>query len=231
MIVVVASALDRSVHAAVGRWGADRAMALTPKDLSVSGWRHYEAAERPSVAVIAGRNIPIRGISGVITCLPRVTELELLHIAPDDRGYVAAEMTAFLLAWLTELPCPVMTRPSPMSLVGPFWRREQWADLAAKAGLSVSPIFRQVSLEHAANSGIPSTVPVTVVGSRVAGNAHRRVLDGARRLARAAGVEILTVGVSEAGPAGAFVSAEPAPDLSCAQTADQILEHLTEGVN
>lgn len=206
-------------------------MVLTPKDLSVSGWRHYEAAERPSVAVIAGRKIPIRGISGVITCLPRVTELELLHIAPDDRGYVAAEMTAFLLAWLTELPCPVMNRPSPMSLVGPFWRREQWADLAAKAGLSVSPIFRQVSLEHAANSGIPSTVPVTVVGSRVAGNAHRRVLDGARRLARAAGVEILTVGVSEAGPAGAFVSAEPAPDLSCAQTADQILEHLTEGVN
>jgi hypothetical protein len=215
----------------VASWGADRAMVLTPRDLSVSGWRQYTPAERPSVAVIAGRKIPIREILGVITCLPRVTELELLHIAADDRGYVAAEMTAFLLAWLTALPCPVMNRPSPMSLVGPFWRREQWAAFAARAGLPVSPISRQVSLEHVGGSGIPSTVPVTVVGSRVAGNAHRRVLDGVRRLAGAAGVEILTVEVSEAGQAGAFVSAEPAPDLSRNQTADQILEHLTGGVN
>jgi len=205
-------------------------MILIPKDLSMSGWRQYAAAERPSVAVIAGRKVPIREISGVITCLPRVTELELLHIAAEDRGYVAAEMTAFLLAWLTALPCPVMNRPSPASLTGPFWRREQWATVAARAGLPVSPISRQVSLAHAGAPGNPPTVRVTVVGSRVAGDAHRRVLDGARRLARLAGVDILTVGFSDGGPAGAFVSAEPTPDLSRDQTADRILEHLTGGV-
>jgi hypothetical protein len=226
VIVVVASSLSRAAHSTVRRWGADRAAVLTCEDLSVPGWRHYDASDGPATAVIGGRLIPLEEISGVVTCLPGISELELLHIIADDRAYVAAEMTAFLLAWLTALRCPVVNRPSPMSLTGPFWRREQWMSLAHRAGLRVVPVFRRVGLRRSTEPPLPPGVSVTVIGNRTIGRAHPDMLARVRSLAEAAGVDVLTVRLTDTGPDAAFISADPTPDLATDETADEILDYV-----
>ena len=228
MIVIVASCLDQAARALAARPRTDQVALLTCADLSVPGWRHYVAAVGTPAAVIGGREVALGEITAVAICLPSVSELELGHIVPADRAYVAAEMNAFLLSWLSELACPVVNRPSPTCLSGPYWRPEQWLHLAARIGLRVRPVNRRVTL--AAGSAPPdpdsAAVTVTVIGERCLGHDDPAIRDGARRLARAAGVEVLTVRVSTPEPDAVFLGAEPWPDLTCEETAGLLVEYL-----
>jgi hypothetical protein len=206
--------------------GTDSAMLLTPGDLSVPGWRHYLAASGASVAVIGGRKIALAEVTGVVTCLPSVPELELLHIAPADRAYVAAEMTAFLLSWLSALRCPVVNRPSPTCLSGPYWRPEQWAYVASQVGMRVQPVHRRVAFLADAAPATMESITVTVVGEHCLGQADTAMMTGARRLARAANVELLAVRVSGPGPDATFLGADLCLDLTSEETAIEVLEYL-----
>jgi hypothetical protein len=228
MIVVVAGYHDEAARSLVARWGADRAALLTCEDLSVPGWRHYVAAAGNPMAVIDGRKVAPGEITGVVTCLPHVSELELLHIVPSDRAYVAAEMSAFLLSWLSALSCPVVNRPSPTCLCGPYWRPEQWASVAAQVGMRVQPVHRRVALADGSGPAVPDGVTVTVVGGRCLGHADTTVMAAARRLAQAADVDLLTLHVGSAGPDATFLGASPWPDLNSDETVDAVLEYILE---
>ncbi len=229
MIVVVASCFDQGARTLAARQGTDTVALLTCADLSVPGWRHYVAAAGTPVAVIGGREVALEEITGVATCLPNVSELELLHIVPADRAYVAAELTAFMLSWLSTLSCPVVNRPSPTCLSGPYWRPEQWVHLASRVGMPVQPVRRRVALAEGSAPADPDSVTVTVIGERCLGHGDAAMLDGARRLARAANVEVLTVRVSGPEPGAVFLGADPWPDLTCQETADALVEYLTAG--
>jgi hypothetical protein len=69
--------------------------------------------------------------------MQRAWPAELPHIDPEDREYVASEITAFLAALLNELPCPLFNRPTASSLWGPPWTDEHWWRAATAQGLSV----------------------------------------------------------------------------------------------
>jgi hypothetical protein len=228
LIILVASCLDPDARALAARWGPDRVALLTCADLSIPGWRHYFAAAGTSVAVIGGQEIALGEIAGVVTCLPGVSELELLHIVPADRAYVAAEMSAFLLSWLSTLDCPVVNRPSSTCLSGPYWRPEQWAYLASQVGLRVQPVHRRVAFSEACTPAVPEGITATIIGEHGHGQVHSTVMTGARRLARAANVETLTVRVTGSGPDATFLGAEPWPDLASQETADAVLEYVEE---
>jgi hypothetical protein len=79
----------------------------------------------------------VRGdeIDVVVNLLPWIAVSDLPHITADDREYVANEMAAFLLAWLCELDCPMIDRPTPLSLAGCGRWPTQWAALAKQAGV------------------------------------------------------------------------------------------------
>src|SRR5207248_10861849 len=108
---------------------------------------------------------------------PSAPPHELSHIVPADRDYVAAEMTAALLAGLARLRCPVINPPSGSSLCGPRWHPERWSILATSLGLPLLPLTRR------AVPGLAPIAPravappgcehhaVTVVGSRAIGPA------------------------------------------------------------
>jgi hypothetical protein len=228
VIIVVASSQDQAARELAARRGTDKVGVLTCADLSVPGWRHYAATAGSSVAVVAGHAVPVEDITGVVTCLPGVSELELLHIVPADRPYVAAEMTAFLLSWLSALSCPVVNRPSPSCLSGPYWRPEQWARAASRAGMRVRPVHRRVAVTGAVTPAVPESTAVTVVGDRCLGHADPAVLAGARRLARVANVEMLTIRVSGPGRDATFLAADPCLDLASDETADAVLEYMAE---
>jgi hypothetical protein len=126
-------------------------------------------------------------------------------------------MTAFLTAWLSELPCRVMNRPTALCLAGPAWRREQWVRAAAAAGLDILPVVRSTPgtvLGESAECAnrFPQGATVTVVAGRCAG-VPANVAAGLQRLATAAAAELFRAHLTSLGSDARFVSADLWPDL------------------
>jgi hypothetical protein len=232
MLVIFATRTDPEPRSLAERWAAHDAAVLTCEDLSAAGWRHHLPRRAAGSAVVGGRTIPTAEIAGVLTRWPSVFEQELGQIVAERRAYVASEMTAFLRSWLTELDCPVVNRPSAASLIGPNWRPEQWVHAAAGLGIPVRPVRRLVRLAGAAEPPpAPQEAPyttVTVVGEAVFGAADPALARHARRLAAAAGVELLAVHWN--GPEGdaKLLSADLLPPLGDGAVADALLALLLD---
>jgi hypothetical protein len=229
MIVILASRWDPTANATAASWAHRPVGVMTPQDLCTAGWRqHLGAADRitPDVAVVQGQLIPQQDITGVLTRLPWVTDSEVVEIAAHDRAYVAAEMTAFLLFWLSRLKCPVLNPPTPMCLSGPYWRAEQWAQLAARAGIPVQTVRRDTRPALPVDAA-PSQA-VTVIGRRIFGEADPDLLEQTRRLAELANVALLTARFSGAERGATFVGADTFPALDEATWRDAALEYLCE---
>jgi hypothetical protein len=225
MLLILASEHDRAARALVRRWEGYGAGLLTCRDLSTPGWRYYPGDPAASRAAVGGRSIPFEEIGGILLRLPSVTEDELPHIVEADRGYVAAEMNAFLVAWLTEAHFPVVNRPTPICLMGPNWHHEQWLHAAAQAGARLRSSPRPTTPEAAASEVHAGRLcTVTVVGERCLGQADDSLKELARRIARGAGVTLLAV--QFAGPhAGAeFVGAYLGADVLQPPVADALLD-------
>lgn len=227
MIVVVASGRDPCARMLADRW---HAALLTPADLSVAGWRYDTRAPQSGTAVADGRMLPARAISGVLTRLPAISEQDLEHVDPQDRTYVACEMGAFLLAWLSALHCPVLNRPTPECLSGPAWRRERWIATAARLAIPVEPICRASSAcrPYTDDDSPPPGVPVTVIGDQCFGSVEPGVAHDARRLARAAAVDLLELRFTGPDRGSRFIDASVCPDLSAPAVADAVFERFQE---
>lgn len=228
MLIIFASRFDRDAQSLTDRWSAYGATLLTAEDLSVAGWRHYLDSGQSSTAMIGGRAVNPEDIKAVLTRWPAIHEREITHVAHDDRSYVAAEMTAFLRSWLTQLKCPVVNRPTATTLFGPAWRPEQWVHAAARLGIHVRPVLRRTGTDPAGPklpNHRPSSV-VTVVGERYFGAVDPFLGQQARRLARAAGVDLLAVHFEGPERGAALLSADIMADLSTAEIADAVLANL-----
>jgi hypothetical protein len=228
MILIMAGEQDQSARLLAERWNQFGAEILSPADLSQSGWRHYAANPSEDTAVINRQTVFVGKITGVLTRLPYVSERELMHIVPPDRAYVAAEMTAFLLAWLTGLTCPLLNRPTPTCLSGCDWRSEQWVYLATLLGIPVIPVRRHARCleESTAKESIDTFDTVTVIGDRSIGAIDESRSAYARRLAAAAGVDLLAVHFRTVGGEPRLLSADPWPDISSTEVADGMLEYF-----
>ena len=224
MLVIVANRQDDSAAWLATRWQAHDAVVLTPADLSCIGWRYYVPDSGKSRAVIGGREVSMGEINGVVTRMPAVFERELGHIVPADRPYVAAEMSAFLLAWLSSLNCVMLNRPTPNCLSGPNWNCEQWIHLAARLGIPVGPVHLGTALGLKEPSA--SGCDVIVVGNQCFGAAAPPLFDHARALAAAAGTGLLAVKFTGPEADGELVSAGLWPDVSSPAVADAMLNYL-----
>ena len=242
--VVLASAADAGARHLVARWGDARL--LTPADLAMPGWRYHSHRDEGSLS-ISGATVSDAQITGVVTRLPCVLPTELVSIVPEDREYVAAEMTAFLAAWLTQLRCPVLNRPAATSLWGPFFHPEVWVHLASTVGIPVSTMTTRVcDRATMVPAQPPVTMTVTVVGDSAtvargspappalesSGLSDDEAVGYAMRLARAASVELLCVrfGESESAARHVFVGADYLPDVTCPAIADGLRSRLRSPV-
>ncbi|MDF0666384.1 MAG: hypothetical protein P0119_10000 [Nitrospira sp.] len=228
MIVIVASRYDAIAGTLRQCWQSHDARLLTAGDLSKPGWRFFPDDMSSSTAIIQGQEVGVREIGGVLTRLTCVPEQELGHIVAADRPYVAVEMTAFLLAWLISVPCHVLNRPTPTGLCGPAWRKEQWTYAAARAGLLVSAVQRQVSFgpHRTMDDPAANVARITVVGKRCLGEGHATLALQARRLAEASGVDLLAVDFSSPEPGALFIGAHPFPDLTDNEVTHAVLEYF-----
>jgi hypothetical protein len=232
MIVIISTQWNQTPRLLASRWTHRAVGILTPQDLSVPGW-HQRGNAWDSGAVVVEQNLLAqKEISGVLTLLPCVSAEELADIAPADREYVATEMTAFLLFWLSQLQCPVLNRPTPTCLSGPYWRREKWVSVASQAGIPAGRVVRYTSLSGYSPEPEPAgtTTRVTVIGARVFGTSDPTLQQQAKRLARLAGVEMLTVRFSGPESGAHFVGADLSPDLSDNIVADAVLDYFGSGL-
>lgn len=228
-IVVLASRTDTPAQGFARRYAAQGVYLLTPADLSHCGWYHRVGDIETSMAMIAGQRIAARDIRGVVTRLSAVSENDLEHIVAPDRAYVAAEMQAFLLSWLTALRCPVLNRPAPSCLAGPAWWPAQWTRVAVRLGLHVTTVVQQASFARTLSStgtSRPKCVTVTVVGQRIIGMVDPLLAQQARALATAAGVDLLAVRFSSRAPSATFVGAHLWPNIAVAPIAAAVFDYL-----
>jgi hypothetical protein len=235
VIVVLASRFDASAARLAERWRDRGARLLTPEGLSLRGWRHESNAPERCAAVFHNEVVPSRAIKGVLTRLSAVSEDDLPHIVLDERAYVSAEMTAFLLAWLSSLECRVLNRPTPTCLSGPSWRQEQWVHEAARGGFLIRPLHRVARRFKNEGAVVPSPereqsacdelFHVTRIGDRLLGEvADEQTKSGLHRLAQATNVELLTATFARSGGSSVFVGASPWIDIDRPEVADAILE-------
>jgi hypothetical protein len=214
VIVVVASSYDDRARKIAAHWGTQCAAILTAEDLCKPGWSFSIPDADHGTAVIGGKIFQSALISGILTLRPCVFPQELHNICSEDRPYVAAELTAFLLAWLAAQPCPVLNRPTAPCLAGPNWRPEQWIRAAAGLGIPVRARRRHIPNggdgDAAANE--EEAVEITVVGNRCFGCDDPALETRTLQLAREARVELLSVRFSRSGHR--FMSANPWPALT-----------------
>lgn len=230
MIVIVASRYDASARRLKDRWVDEGGVLFTPEDLSVSGWRYQVSDPQNSTAIVGRRQVRQSEIQGVFTRLQWIWEGELVDIVSDDRAYVAAEMSAFLLCWLSGLKCPLLNRPSANCLAGPGWSREQWNLAASKAGMLVPPINRRASLASFSSRSVTADeappVSVTVVGDRCLGDVDKTLSVQASRLADIAKMDFLTVQFSSSEADASFADVSTIPDIDSDIIADAVLSYF-----
>jgi hypothetical protein len=210
VLVVVASNLDPAARDLVAAWSQADAALISAEDLSTAGWNFQVADPGRGTAVVDSRRVPVRELRAVLTRRPAVVAEELAWIDPADRTYVAAEINAFLLAWLCALPCPVVNLPTSRCLVGPAWPPLHWAVAAARAGV------------HWVTDATGAAHDVVVCGENCIGAASPTEATVARTLALAAGVELLGVRFSAQG----VCAATPSPRLDDEDVRAALLDHL-----
>jgi hypothetical protein len=146
-----------------------------------------------------------------------VTPSDLPHVHRDDRAYVAAEITAFLRAWLAQFAGVRFNEPCWASLAGPAWHALQWTRFVAGIAVPVvgpqSPSGGTVRPERET-----ATATATVVHGEVFGVTDPALIDYSRRIARAAKSGLLAVTFVR-DREWRFLSADPCPALDSASAA------------
>ncbi len=222
MLIILAKREDTGAAWLADRWGSHDAVVVSPADLSQPGWTHYVGSQRPSRVRIGGRDVREEDISGVLVRAANVGPEDLDHIVPSDRAYVAAEMTAFLLAWLSGLACPVLNRPTAQSLGGPAFHGEQWVHFASLIEIPTMPVRRDSFKANLIVENDPGC-ELTVVGNACFGDGDRTLADRARQLAKKSRTDLLSVRFSDTTVNSKLVSASPWPDVCSPEIADAVL--------
>jgi hypothetical protein len=228
MLLILAHAHDSAARALADRWG-DEALLLTVGDLHRARWRlEVDRDGRVATELATADGTPV-AVTGVVNRLGVITGADLSRVRAEDRPYAAAELTAFLLAWLDACPAPVLNPPNPRCLNGPAWYPEQWADAAASVGLRVPAVHRGVGLEAEPPEDVPEwdgAVRAHVIGAVCVGDVDRALGRRLGELARLAGTPLLTATVSGPGPHAQVRDISAWPDLADPGVADAVAAAL-----
>lgn len=227
MFLVLCSPMDTAAHVFVNRFAGRGVRSLTSASVSQEGWKiavrgGAGAAEVELTAAVDGRRVRQEEIQGVITRLSYVSEDELGHIVPEDRSYVAAEMHAFLFAFLEALPRRVVNPPSPGCLYGPNIRAVQWRRLARQLGIPVEQDLRDVG-------GSPTSYPtidVTVIFDQSIGKPPQCALRWTQQLAQCVCVPYLTARYADVHGGLYLAGVDTYPNLESEEIACTLLDCL-----
>lgn len=190
MILVLANRKDAAAAEIANRWQSLGARLVVPEMLPSLGFCYRSGAKGSPRAVADGALSSSTELRGVLVRMQAVMPSDVMHVRAEDREYVASEMTAFLVAWLSALPCAVLDRPTPLSLSGPLLRHEQWIHTAANAGVPVRAARRSTKRMAGKTREPDIGAVVTVVGDQCFGATTDVLAQRALAVARAAGSKL-----------------------------------------
>jgi hypothetical protein len=214
LIAVLGSRLDRAACRLVEAWSSADAVLVSAEDVCSPGWSWQLADPAHGRFVAAGMVRQVAGLHGVLVRRPAVAAEELEWVHRRDREYVAAEVNAFLVAWLASLPCPVLNRPTATSLSGPAWSSLHWQLAAARSGVGWAI--------HAAGA---RTCDVVVCSPAVHGARTPRQVNAARRLAELSGAGLLGIRFAD----DAAVAVTTQPSLALPEVREMVRARLNRG--
>lgn len=217
MIIILGSALDPAAAQIVtdlAGWGCGGTRLVSAEDLGRAGWAFDPAAPSEGHLVADGAVLAVAEVDAVVVRRPAVAAEELGWLDAADRQYGAAESNAFLVSWLSAVPCPVLNRPSATCLCGPGWSQLHWRLAAERVGLR----WRQASTAAEAEAGRD----VVVCGSSVHGARDPGEARDAIALSGQAGATLL--GLRFIGNALCAVTTQPS--LAKHEARTLVLEHL-----
>jgi hypothetical protein len=177
-------------------------------------------------------------VRGVLNRFSTVPGSSLMLIHPSDRYYIASELQAFFLSWLTSLPAPVVNRPTPLGLAGQIRHASEWVLLATKSGLpnrgyrqsSQDPVLAwDTGMRLPGASGSVTTL-VVVNGVVTGPAAPEAIREGCRRLSELSATPLLGVDFAVDGDANwTFAGVSVMPDLRLG--GDALLDALVGTLN
>lgn len=222
MILFLCSPNDVSARwfvAALRRHHGVAAQIITPQELVYAPDMQHRL-DGPetfgSVTLTSHGRLDSGSIRGVVNRLEYLPDAHLARVNATDRAYIQQELLAIWSSWISALPCPVINRPTAISVTGPLFHPAIWHHHAAAAGLASAPMLYDVDL--------PDPVPPAPVHSVIVckDQCHSTsvppgLFGACRDLAYYAGFDMLEVMFGQ-GPTGAvFSHASPLPDLSRAE--------------
>jgi hypothetical protein len=214
VILVLASRFDAEAASVTERLAGRGVRLVTCRDLSRSGWRLRPGDPRSATASVGEQEVTAGEIDGVVLRLPYVDPAELGHIREVDRDYVAAEMHAFLVAWLFALRERTLNVASPGNLGGPAWPRPRWLRLASGLGIAV------------AAAEVRDPAIVSVVAGRAVGGGSLDLARAAEQMARQAGTGLLRVIFDRSSSEARLAGADCWPDLASAPVVEALLDRF-----
>jgi hypothetical protein len=219
VILVIAEAGDEGASAFAAELAPVLASVITCSDLAAQASHLSHPEFEDSALSVGGRSLPVSEISGVVNTLPTVAPGSLLVYEPGEREYQASELHAWLTYALSALSCPVVNRPTALSLNGPVLNPLGWFHLAHAAGIPVAAVEVTPDRANAGKNSWPDVVEAVCVGGEIAVGSHAVAEAHTLELARHAQVAYLRARYEDEGTGEIrFAGASSVPDLRCDST-------------
>jgi hypothetical protein len=219
MILIVASIADCEATAFAGDCGG-AASVLTCNDLIRRPARLHHPNFLDSTITTSQGTVGMGEIKAVLNLLPAVMPNELTAYAPEERTYQAAEMRALLVFFLSQLPCPVINRPTPLHVNGGVQNPPAWLAMAHRAGIPAARL----------EAGCRNAPPIEVVslGGRLVKHSGTAADRYTRELAHRCHVDYLRATYQEVDSEIRFVGGDSYPDIHNPLTRAALRKHLLE---
>ncbi len=169
MILVISNVANESASALVEAFEPGAASLITASNIHTSLKAAITVRDFASSALtVDGRRLTASQITGVVTTVAYFVPQEFYYVEPADRNYVCAEVRAFFIYLLSQLPCPKLNPPSSRTLSGLGMHRIEWMKAAHGFGVPVGQAhFKNGEPVVAAANGEVRRVRATIIGDSI----------------------------------------------------------------
>ncbi|NNE54056.1 MAG: hypothetical protein HKN30_16840 [Sulfitobacter sp.] len=192
------------------------AQIITPQELVYApDMQHLlgEAETYSAVTLKTHGTLENASITGLVNRVDFLPDAHLANVNAADRTYIQQELLAIWSSWISALPCPVLNRPTAISIAGPVYHPAIWHHYAAAVGLPVAQVIYDADLP---DPQTPAPVHSAIVcqGVCYSPTLPRELFAACCELAAYAGLDMVEL-LFGSGPGGTvFSHASPIPDLS-----------------
>lgn len=152
-------------------------------------------------------------ITGLVNRVDFLPDAHLATVNATDRTYIQQELLAIWSSWISALPCPVLNRPTAISIAGPLYHPAIWHHYAAAVGLPVAQMIYDTDLPDPVTPA-PVHSAIVCLGTCYSASLSPDLFGACCELAAYAGLDMVELFFGSEPRGTVFSYASPIPDLS-----------------